>query len=186
MLVLKQGNNRSTEAFSRYANIIKQAKLETYCHEFTLSIGLVYPRCAKYVLGSTRSTAIKTIVTIKCLIQKCNFMITAFAANGAVCSALIGFTRLSLSLVHSFTHPLTLTHPFTLRYTLFHSFFHLLAGVLILTSPFTLETTFPTLPPLEKKKNVIVYVIWILQHFTCPGFSDAAAFVARKSNRRRR
>lgn len=44
----------------------------------------------------------------------------------------------------------------------------------------------PSFSKEETRQNVIVYVIWILQHFTCPGFSDAAVFVARKSNGRRR
>lgn len=72
-------------------------------------------------------------------------MITTFAANGAVCSALIGFIPLFLSFssTHSVIHSLchTLPLPLTLSLSL----------VLLLVSPFTLETTFPILPPSEKK-----------------------------------
>lgn len=114
-----------------------------------------------------------------------------FAANGAVCSALIGFTRFSLfpprplflALILSLTH--SLCHIFLSSIPLFLSFFRSLARWSAYPCfSFHSRDNFPHPCSFgeETRQNVIVYVIWILQHFTCPGFSDAAVFVARKSN----
>lgn len=111
---------------------------------------------------------------------------TAFATNDAVCSALIDFTHLSLSLslIHSLIRSLihfviysSSTRSFSL------SFFRSLAGVLILLSlsrqlspPFLLRKRNST------KRNRICYLD--IATFTCPGFS-VLLFVTRKSNGRR-
>ena len=80
---------------------------------------------------------------------------------------------LSLSLSLSFTHSFALSYtPFSLALSLFRSF----ACSLECLFSFHSRDNFPH-PPFfgkETRQNVIVYVIWILQHFTCPGFSDIA------------
>lgn len=88
-------------------------------------------------------------------------MITAFAANGAVCSALIGFTRLSLSLSRSFIHSSTDSH------SPIHSAIHPLPFVLSLARwsayshlSFHSRDNFPhpSSSGEEKKRNRLCYL----------------------------
>jgi len=143
----------------------------------------------------TRPTAIKAVIMIKLLFNpEMDFYDNRFRSKQRRLQC-VNWLHASLSVSHSPTHSHIHSVTHSVIHSLFHSLFlflsifHSLAGVFVLVSPFTLETTFLTLPPSEKKKktrqNVIIYVIWILQHFTCPGFSDAAVFVTRKFNGRR-
>lgn len=72
------------EAFSRYANV-KQAELETHCHEFTPAIGPVssairakFPR-----FGSNESDRDESSCDKSPSIRKCNFINSFFATNDA-------------------------------------------------------------------------------------------------------
>jgi len=143
----------------------------------------------------TRPTAIKAVIMMKLLFNPVmDFHDNRFRSKQRRLQC-VNWLHASLSVSHSLTHSL---------HSLSHSLCHTLSLPLALSLSLDLSLAhwsvcsrlsfhsrenFPHPSSFGEKKtrqNVIIYVIWILQHFTCPGFNGAAVFVTRKFNGRRR